>query len=297
MRKRVVVTGKSGQVVSALKAVLEQSTEFELICLGRPELDFENLDGIEALIEAARPDYVVNAAAYTAVDKAEDEPEGAIRVNAEAAGAVARGAAKVSAPVIQISTDYVFDGSKDSAYHEDDRVGPIGSYGRSKLFGEEAVAAANPRHIIMRTSWVYSPYGANFVKTMLRYGAERDVMKVVNDQHGNPTSAHDIAHGVVAVLRQLERGDHSSLGQIFHFAGQGDTTWFGFAQAIFEHSAGLGGPTPSVEPIKSGEFVTKAKRPVNSRLNCTKFQEQFDFAIPQWPISLRTVLTQLLKPE
>jgi dTDP-4-dehydrorhamnose reductase len=294
LRKRVVVTGKSGQVVSALQAVLEQSTEFELICLGRPELEFENLDGIEAQIVAARPDYVVNAAAYTAVDKAEDEAELAIRVNAEAAGAVARGAAKVGAPVIQISTDYVFDGSKDGAYNEGDIVGPIGSYGRSKLLGEKEVAAANPHHIIIRTSWVYSPYGANFVKTMLRYGAERDVMKVVDDQHGNPTSAHDIADGIVAAMRQMAHGEHSGLGQIYHFAGQGDTTWFNFAQAIFDESAMLGGPKPVVEPIKSGEFATKAKRPENSRLNCAKFQAQFAHTIPAWRTSLHAVMKQLL---
>ncbi len=297
MRKRVVVTGKSGQVVRALQAVLARSTEFELICLGRPELDFENLDSVEAKIAAAGPHYVVNAAAYTAVDKAEDEPDVAIRVNCQAAGAVALGAAKIGAPIIQVSTDYVFDGAKDGAYLEDDAVRPIGSYGRSKLLGEQAVAAANQRHIIMRTSWVYSPYGANFVKTMLRYGAERGVMKVVDDQHGNPTSAHDIANGIVAVLRQFERHDHSAFGKIFHFAGQGDTTWFHFAEAIFEESALLGGPNASVLPISIEEFVTKAKRPANSRLNCAKFQEQFDVEIPQWRSSLRAVLTQLLNSE
>ncbi len=293
MRAKILFTGKTGQVVSAFQAALSGSQEFDLICLGRPEVDFDSLAGIEEKIADARPDFVVNAAAYTAVDKAEDEPDVAMRVNSDAAGAVARGAARAGAAVIQISTDYVFDGAKEGAYLEHDKVGPVSAYGRSKLAGERVVAVANPAHIIMRTSWVYSPYGANFVKTMLRYGAERDVMRVVNDQHGNPTAAHDIVYGILAVIRQLQSGNRSSLGEVFHFAGQGDTTWFEFAKAIFDESAKLGGPNPRVEPIASSEFVTKAKRPANSRLDCTKFQAQFDYEIAEWRTSLRAVLKKL----
>ncbi len=295
MKQRVVVTGKSGQVVSAMHEALAGSQDFELICLGRPEVDFGDLAGIEEKIEVLKPHFVVNAAAHTAVDKAEDEPDLAMRVNADAAGAVARGAARVKAPIIQISTDYVFDGTKAAPYVEDDAVGPIGAYGRSKLAGERAVADANPDHLILRTSWVYSSFGANFVKTMLRYGAERDVMKVVNDQHGNPTAAHDVAAGILAIITQLRSGNRSSLGEVFHFSGQGDTTWFGFAEEIFAQSGRLGGPEPTVEPIASDAFPTKAKRPANSRLDCTKFQAQFGYRIPDWRVSLDVVLRQLLK--
>lgn len=294
MRKRILITGKSGQVVRAFQAALSGSQAFEFVCLGRPEIDFFETSAIEAQIELSRPDYVINAAAYTAVDKAEDEPDLAMKVNADAAGAVARGAASAGAPVIQISSDYVFDGTKTGSYREDDLVKPIGVYGQSKLAGELAVAAAHPAHIILRTSWVYSPYGANFVKTMLRYGAERAVMKVVNDQHGNPTAAHDIVNGILAMIRQLDGGDHSALGEIFHFAGQGDTTWFGFAEAIFATSARMGGPGPRVEAISSAEFPTKAKRPANSRLDCSKFQAQFGYTISDWHTSLRLVLGQLI---
>jgi dTDP-4-dehydrorhamnose reductase len=294
LRKRLLVTGKAGQVVSSIKAGLDVRDEFELVCLGRPEIDFDRPDEVEALVAAARPDFVINAAAYTAVDKAEDEPDAATRVNGDAAGAVARGAAKAGAPVIQISTDYVFDGTKDGPYVEDDAVGPIGAYGQSKLAGERAVMAATPDHIILRTSWVYSPFGANFVKTMLRYGAERSVMKVVSDQHGNPTAAHDIADGILAMIRNLQSGDRSSLGNVFHFAGQGDTTWFGFAEAIFVESAQLGGPSPKVEAIASGEFATKARRPANSRLDCGKFEAQFGYKIAPWRDSLSKVVKSLV---
>jgi dTDP-4-dehydrorhamnose reductase len=294
LRTRLLVTGKAGQVVSSIKAALDARDEFELVCLGRPEVDFDRPDEVEALVAAVRPDFVINAAAYTAVDKAEDEPDAATRVNGDAAGAVARGAAKAGASVIQISTDYVFDGTKDGPYVEDDAVGPIGAYGQSKLAGERAVMAATPDHIILRTSWVYSPFGANFVKTMLRYGAERPVMKVVSDQHGNPTAAHDIADGILAMIRNLQSGDSSSLGNVFHFAGQGDTTWFGFAEAIFIESAQLGGPSPKVEAIASGEFVTKAKRPANSRLDCGKFEAQFGYKIAPWRASLSKVVKSLV---
>ncbi|MGL4489555.1 MAG: dTDP-4-dehydrorhamnose reductase [Rhizobiaceae bacterium] len=294
-RKRALVTGKAGQVVNAINVALAGSQDFELVLLGRPEVDFAHADGIAAKVAALKPDYVVNAAAYTAVDKAEDEPDLAMQVNAMAAGAVAQGAAIAGAPVIQISTDYVFDGTKDAPYNEGDAVGPIGSYGRSKLAGEQAVAHANSDHVIMRTSWVYSSFGANFVKTMLRYGAERDVMKVVSDQHGNPTAAHDIAHGILAMIHQLESGNRSSLGHVFHFAGKGDTTWFGFAEGIFEESASLGGPHVRVEAIATSEFPTKAKRPANSRLDCRKFEAQFGYKIADWRTSLRHVLGQLIE--
>jgi dTDP-4-dehydrorhamnose reductase len=293
-KKRILITGKTGQIACTMQEALAGNSEFDLICLGRPEVDFIDANGIETLIETLRPHFVVNAAAYTAVDRAEDEPELALQINAHAAAAVARGAAKVGAPVFQISTDYVFDGSLMRPYREDDAVDPINEYGRSKLAGERTVAAAHVQHIILRTSWIYSPYGANFVKTMLKYGAEQDVLKVVNDQYGNPTAAHEIVKGLMAIICQLKGGDGSALGQTFHFAGHGDTTWCGFAEAIFELSAKLGGPRVHIEAITSSEFPTKAKRPANSRLDCTKFQKQFNYHTPYWQSALRVVLKRLI---
>jgi dTDP-4-dehydrorhamnose reductase len=291
MVKKVLITGKNGQVVSALRTL--SNPNFELICVSRPELDLQNLDNFDTIITAIKPDFIINAAAYTFVDKAEDEPELAFKINGLSAGIIAKSAAKIGVPIIHISTDYVFDGQKPTTYNERDRVNPMNVYGASKLLGETKVQNNNLNHIILRTSWVYSPFGSNFVKTMLKYGAEREVLKVVNDQFGNPTSAFEIANAMFAILEQLSSGNLSSLGETFHFSGNTDTSWCGFAQEIFKQSQQLGGPNPIIEPISSDAFPTKVKRPKNSRLDCTKFEKQFNFQRDSLDTSLGKIIKTL----
>lgn len=276
---RALVTGSNGQVATALARL--DGKGVEIVCVGRPELDIVEIKTIRAAIARVRPDVVVNAAAHTAVDKAEGEPEAAFAVNAVGAGNVAAAAADAGLPVVHISTDYVFSGDKNSPYVETDPVAPAGVYGRSKLAGEEAVARANPNSAILRTAWVYSPWGSNFLKTMLRLAETRDRVNVVADQRGNPTYAPDIADGIVVVARALIEGAERSRG-VFHMAARGEATWADFAEAIFAASAGLGGSVASVGRITTAEYPTPAKRPANSRLDSTLFERTFGHSLPDW---------------
>ena len=245
-------------------------------------------------IAALAPDVVVNAAAFTAVDQAESDPARAMTVNAEAAGEVARGAGLTDAPVIQISTDYVYDGGLDRPWLETDPVNPLGAYGRSKLAGEGAVAAANSRHVILRTAWVYSPFGNNFVKTMLRLAATRDEIGVVADQVGSPTSAFVIAEGILAVARMLMSDRAGEVYGIYHLAGTGSASWHEFASAIF-NSARLRLPrTPAVRAITTADYPTPAQRPANSSLATDSFAHVFGYRAPHWRVSLDATLDRLL---
>ena len=242
---------------------------FEIIHLGRPQLDLAVPETVEPALKAAAPDIVVNAAAYTAVDQAEREPEIASAVNGTGAGAVAEAARALGVPVIHLSTDYVFDGNKTSAYVEEDLVAPASVYGASKLAGEQAVAAATDDHVILRTAWVYAPYGKNFVRTMLALAESRDEVRVVADQLGSPTYAPDIAVAIVGIARNLLRNPCDPLLRgIFHLAGSGETSWAGFASAIFAFLAAKGLRKPVLTPIASADYPTPARRPANSRLNC-----------------------------
>lgn len=291
---RLAVTGREGQVVRALLDAAS-AAGVTVIPLGRPDLDLENPASIAAAIAAARPDAVVNAAAYTAVDQAEKEPERAFAINAAGAGAVAAAAAGLGVPVLQISTDYVFDGTKPAPYVEDDPVGPTGVYGASKLAGEQAVAAANPNHAMLRTAWVYAPYGKNFVRTMLALGATRDELRVVADQRGCPTYAPDIAAAVIAVARNLvARPDEAELRGVFHMAGSAETDWASFAEAIFALSAARGGRAPAVVRIGTADYPTPARRPANSRLDGGKLARLHGVRLPAWQASLATCLDRLL---
>jgi dTDP-4-dehydrorhamnose reductase len=237
---------------------------------------------------------VVSAAAYTAVDRAEDEPDLAHAINAAGAGSVAAAAAEVGAPVIHLSTDYVFSGTADGAYRESDETGPRSVYGRTKLAGEVAVATANPRHVILRTAWVYSPFGKNFVKTMLALARDRDEIRVVADQWGNPTSALDIADGVLHIARRL-RDDGAARTGIYHLAGTGETNWSGVAEQTFAISRALGGPSARVVAIRTEDYPTKAARPANSRLNTDKLAGDYGWRSPAWEQSCRTVVERLLE--
>ena len=290
----MVVTGCHGQVVRAL---LEAAPpDVDIVALGRPELDLAGEpDLIVRAIENAAPDVVVSAAAYTQVDKAETEPDLAFAVNERGVRAVALAARQRGAPLIHLSTDYVFDGLKPSPYVEDDAAGPTGVYGASKLAGERIIVAEQRDSVILRTAWVYSPFGSNFVKTMLRLAGDRDEVAVVADQHGNPSEAFDIADGIIAIARNLLSSHDRGLRGIFHMAGSGDATWAEFAQAIFAASAALGGPVAQVRSITTAEYPTDAKRPANSRLDCRKVARIHGVRLPDWRQSLQRVVTKLLQ--
>ena len=293
---RMTVTGQSGQVVLSM---LERAPQgVTVTALGRPSLDLEQLGSIGPAIAATRPDVVVNAAAFTAVDLAESEEAAAQTVNGAAAGEVARAAARLGVPVIQISTDYVFDGSLDRPYREGDPVGPISAYGRSKLAGEEAVAAATPNHAILRTAWVYSPFGKNFVRTMLRLAETRDEVGVVADQVGSPTSALDAADAIFTVARNLvERPNEATLRDVFHMGAQGEAVWADVAEAIFAERERLGGMPVRVKRIATTDYPTPARRPANSRLDSSRLKTIHGAGLPHWQASLASCVRRLLSTE
>ncbi|WP_114213968.1 dTDP-4-dehydrorhamnose reductase [Ochrobactrum sp. 3-3] len=291
---KILVTGREGQVVQSLLEKASLRPDLEVIALGRPELDLAKPETVHSAIMGIKPDLVISSAAYTAVDMAEDEPELAFGVNATGAEAVAEAAKTCGVPVIHLSTDYVFAGDADEAYVETDATGPRGVYGSSKLEGERLVAQANPQHIILRTAWVYSPFGKNFVKTMLKLAETRDALSVVSDQWGNPTSALDIADAIIQVADHLAAVPDFSAYGVYHLTGTGDTNWSGFARAIFDESARLGGPTATVADIATADYPTKAARPANSRLSTAKFKQVFNWSAPHWQSSLRDVVARLV---
>jgi dTDP-4-dehydrorhamnose reductase len=291
---RIVVTGKSGQVSMALA---ERAPEHgvALVQVGRPEFDLLTAEaGLDA-IAAAKPDAIISAAAYTAVDKAEIDQDTARAVNADGPRALARLAADLAVPLIHLSTDYVFDGTKASPYAESDRTNPLGVYGATKLAGEIALAAGTPNHVILRTAWVYSPFGANFLKTMLRLGGERSELRVVDDQLGNPTSALDLAEAILKVAENLiERPADQSLRGVFHMTGTGKASWADFARAIFGASAELGGPSPIVTRIRTADYPTSARRPANSRLSNDKLKQLHGVVLPDWRSSTQATVRRLV---
>jgi len=291
---RLVVTGKVGQVASALvEAGARRGVE--IVTVGRPEFDLSGPQGGLTRLADARPDVIVSAAAYTAVDKAESEAESAERVNAGGPAALAGLAHQLDIPIIHLSTDYVFDGSKSVPYAEDDPTNPLGVYGATKLRGELAVASATANHAILRTAWVYSPFGNNFLKTMLRLSTTRPELRVVADQCGNPTSAFDIAEAVLAVANNLvSRRGEAALRGVFHLAGTGDVSWAGFAAEIFSASGSLGGPRAEVVPIAAADYPTAARRPANSRLDTTKLRAVHGVIMPAWQQSTHHVICRLL---
>ncbi|MDE2405230.1 MAG: dTDP-4-dehydrorhamnose reductase [Sphingomonadales bacterium] len=295
---RFVVTGGPGQLVLSMQE-RGAACGHEVVAVGPPDLDLAAPDdaAILAALAAARPDAIVNAAAHTAVDKAEGEADLAFAINAAGAGAVARAARSLGAPLVHVSTDYVFTGDKPTPYVEGDATGPTGVYGASKLAGEEAVLASGADAAILRTAWVYSPFGANFAKTMLRLAATRDEIGVVADQHGCPTSALDLADACIAVARNLAAGADPALRGLFHATGSGEGSWADFAEAIFAASAAAGGPTARVNRITTAEYPTPARRPANSRLDCTRLAAIHGVRLPDWRESCRAVVTRLVYDE
>jgi len=292
---RLAVTGKNGQVVSALQALA--SAELEIVALGRPELDLAQPETVLTALREAKPDVVISAAAYTAVDKAESEPDIAFAVNRDGARAVAHAASDLGIPIIHLSTDYVFDGAKATAYVESDPTGPTSIYGRSKLEGERAVSEATDNYAVLRTAWVYSEYGNNFVKTMLRLSENRDELNVVADQFGCPTSANDIATAIVTIARKLAEDSSARLRGVFHLSGTGETNWANFAKQIFAFSAENGGKSMIVNDITTEQYPTPARRPANSQLDCRKLEEVYGIRLPSWQTSTRAVVTALAQSK
>ncbi|PRD41706.1 dTDP-4-dehydrorhamnose reductase [Phyllobacterium phragmitis] len=291
---KLLVTGKEGQVARSLVERASRFPGVTVITAGRPEMDLADSAGINRIISTADIDIVISAAAYTAVDQAEDEPELAHTLNATGAHAIASAAAARDIPIIHLSTDYVFSGASEGRYTEDDATDPQCVYGRTKLAGELAVASANPRHIILRTAWVYSPFGKNFVKTMMRLAAERDEISVVSDQWGNPTSALDIADGIIHIAERIVSGGKNAPYGLFHLAGTGETNWSGFAEEIMHTSHVQGGRKAIIRPITTDDYPTKAKRPANSRLATEKLEAAYGWKAPQWQTSLGEVSRRIL---
>lgn len=289
---RIAVTGTTGQVVTSL---IERGTAagHEVIAIGRPDLDLTDPASVVRALKAAAPDVIVSAAAYTAVDKAETESDLAFSVNGEGAGTVAQAAKALGVPLIHISTDYVFDGTLDRPYLESDPTGPTGVYGASKLVGEKAVLDTHGNSAVLRVAWVYSPFGGNFVKTMLRLAGDRDELRVVGDQVGNPTSALAIADGILQVATNMVADGSPTLRGIFHMTAQGEGSWADFAQAIFAASAARGGPSASVRAIGTADYPTPATRPANSRLDCVLIARAHGVTLPDWCTSLDEVMGRL----
>jgi dTDP-4-dehydrorhamnose reductase len=291
---KILVTGIQGQLARALAERGCKIPGIEIVCFGRPMLDLAVPETIERIVRTIGPDVIVNAAAFTAVDDAESEPMLAERINAEAPGNLAFASREVGARIIQISTDYVFDGKKRGAYLESDAVNPLSVYGRTKLEGEKRAAAENPRHLILRTAWLYSPFGRNFIRTMLNLASNQETVSVVDDQHGTPTSAHDLADAVLQILQRWRSDPSIGTGQIYHLAGSGTTTWYGLARHMFETSRWANGPFANVLGISSREWPSKTPRPINSMLNCSKFAADFAWSAPPWAESVDAVTHRLL---
>ncbi len=280
---KLLVFGQSGQLARALAAAEAGP------CLGRDQADLSVPGSAAEAVHAHAPDVVINAAAYTAVDQAEDDRAAAFRINGEAVGEIAGATAETGAAMIHISTDYVYDGTKQGPYREDDPVAPINAYGASKLAGERAARSANPRTVILRTAWVYAPWGRNFVTTMLRLGSERERISVVDDQIGSPTSAIDLAEACLAIAPRLAGASASATHWgAHHFAGAGaPASWAAFAAEIFRIADCLARATPVIDAIPGADYPTAARRPVNSALDCAKFTRTFGLSPPPWRQSLR----------
>lgn len=291
---KILIFGADGQVGREVCRAARPAT-FELVSLNKTACDITEPEAITKTLARQRPGLALNLAAYTAVDRAESEPEMAWAVNCAGAANIAAACRETATPLIHLSTDYVFDGRKSGPYQEADAVNPLNVYGRSKEAGERAVRAAVMHHVILRTAWVYGAHGTNFVKTILRLATERPVLHVVADQQGCPTAAADIASALITMAGEIERG-RADWGT-FHFAGAGSTSWHGFAEEIVRLAATFGARLratgPRIEPITTDQYVTPARRPMNSRLDCHKIAASFGISAPPWRSSLAAVVREL----
>lgn len=283
----VLVTGGAGQLGFELSRA-EWPPGTHVVVRERAELDIADAAAVSSAVSALRPDLIVNAAAYTEVDRAEDEPERAFAVNRDGP----RNLAESGTPLIHVSTDYVFDGNKAGAYVESDATAPLGVYGDSKLAGENAIRERLAEHVVLRTSWVFGARGKNFVKTMLRLGSERDVIRVVDDQRGGPTPAAALAAAIVRIAERMVT-DTGVYGT-FHFGGAPAITWFGFARAVFDEARARGLRAPELVPITTAEYPLRAKRAANSELDCTAIRRAYGIEQPSWRTGLAAVLDELV---
>lgn len=291
---RLLIAGWHGQIARALLELAPARPDITALSVGRPALDLCRPSSIRSNMVKALPDIMINTAAYTAVDQAESEPEAVFQLNCAGAAAFAAAAAKADIPVIHLSTDYVFDGTKSTPYTEDDAPAPRSVYGRSKLEGELAVAEANPKHIILRTAWVYSPCGRNFVKTMLELAAERPEIDVVDDQVGCPTYALHLAEAILDIAAQIASDRSSARWGTYHAAGAGAVSWFGFAQKVFDVSRRLGGPSTEIASITTAEYETKAPRLDNARLDSSRLARTFGVQLPAWTEGVEDCVRRLV---
>lgn len=287
----ILLFGAGGQLGCEL-AALAHERGVPLVGLMRAEGDITDRAAVTTVLKAHRPGLVVNAAAYTAVDRAESETVVAFAANAEGPAILAEATADAGVPLLHVSTDYVFDGSKPGPYVENDPVAPLGAYGASKSEGEVCIRALQPHHVILRTAWVYGVHGANFLKTMLRLASERDVLRVVADQRGSPTATRDLAEAILAVRAALTAGTEP--WGTYHFAGQGETTWHGFASAIIAEQGRFSGRYPVVEAITTADYPTPARRPANSVLDSSRFATTFGYRAKPWQERTREVVASLM---
>ena len=293
---RVLVTGVTGQVGGALLGAF--NGEANVVAAPRATLDLARAETIASALDRIAPDLIINPAAYTAVDRAEDERDLAYRINGEAPGHIARWAASRGVPLIHLSTDYVYDGSDERPWREDDATGPLSVYGASKLAGEDAIRAAKGPHLILRTSWVYAAKGTNFLRTIARLAAERPELRIVADQVGAPTSAQVIADSIVRVIATSDLvGRFAAANGLVHLATSGETSWHGFASAIVDGLKARGAPlkAQAIVPIRTEDYPTKAKRPANSRLDMTRLQRVFGVRTPHWQRALAAELDVLAR--
>jgi len=293
----ILITGASGQLGNAL-TTLARERRVPFVAVSRPEFDFENPASIDACFAAAAPSLVINAAAYTAVDAAESNPAPASAGNHTGPLRLAELCLAADIPYLHVSTDYVFDGAKGAPYVETDPTNPTGVYGASKRDGEEAIMALGAKAIILRTAWVYAAHGKNFARTMLGAGRRMPKLRVVADQRGTPPAAPALARAMLDIAGRLQdSGWVSEYGGIYHATGSGETTWHGFATAIFAAAAELGQAAPELEAITTADWPTPARRPADSRLDCTKLAEVFGLTLPQWQESLPPIVAQLLRMD
>ena len=287
---KILVVGADGQVGFCLTRLLAEKN-WDFLGLNKSQLDISDIDAVNNIIKNFQPNIVINAAAYTAVDKAESDSEIAYNVNADGARNLSKSANEIGAVIFHISTDYVFDGDAETSYCENDACNPQSIYGASKLQGELHVINSNPKHIIMRTAWVFGEYGNNFVKTMIRLGRDRHQLSIVNDQHGGPTYAGDIARSLIHIAQLYSQQNELPWG-IYHFSGLPHVSWFEFAQAIFDEvntQSIYEKSIPLLSAINSADYITPAKRPTNSRLNCEKFFDSFGVKPSNWKQALKNI--------
>ena len=290
----ILVAGKSGQLGRCLLEAAG-SRSIRVVLAGRPTFDIEYGRSIDAFLSAVSPGLIVNAAAYTAVDKAETKSARCYAVNRDGAAELAAAAWRRGLPLIHVSTDYVFDGKKTSPYHEDDATGPTGVYGRSKLEGEQGVRRAHPEAMIFRTSWLYSVFGTNFLSTMLRLARSRPDLRVVDDQHGCPTSAHDLAAALLDIA-STTLDDRGRPG-VYHLSGEGEATWYGLTKKIFDRAKACGRQVPLLTPITTADYPTPARRPANSVLDCGKVARELGVRLRPWPEAVADCVSRIIGNE